>query len=262
MDWRVYEDSRIGRLPGPIRPLALLARNAAILYVRKLAPMRQYPHRFDGVATRHNDGFRRTPAFERALARAVRASGWDFGIPYRVHQALWCARLARRVGGDFVELGTGRGFMMSAVLADYPDWAQDGRTLHLFDTFLSTYPDKHGVQRPDGSALPHYATSIEDVRANFSEWPRVELHQGDVLETLPKAGLGPVAFAHIDLNYSPPEVFGLRYLWPLIPKGGVVLLDDYAQANHVPQYEPMNRLAEELGFDILSTPTGQGIILK
>lgn len=262
MDWHIYEGSRIGRLPGPLRPAALAARAIAVAARSRFAPLREHHHRHDGITTRHNDGFRDTPAFRKAYARSVRAAGWDFKIPYRVHQALWCARLARKVEGDFVELGTGRGFIMSAVLEDYPDWAASGRTAHLFDTFLSTYTSRRGEQREDGPVSLHYATSFEDVRDNFAQWPRVQLHRGDVNQTLPAAGLSAVAFLHVDLNYAPPEVFGLRHVWPLIPRGGVVLLDDYAHGNHVAQYGPMNALAEEIGFEILSTPTGQGIVVK
>ena len=45
-------------------------------------------------------------------------------------------------------------------------------------------------------------------------------------------------------------------------KGGVILLDDYACAGHEKQYNAMNVLAKKLNFEILSTPTGQGIIIK
>jgi hypothetical protein len=262
MDWEIVEDSRISRLPRVAQPLALVARNLRKIFLTKVLPIRQYHHRYDGMATRHNDGFRQTNAFKKAYSRGVRATGTDWGIPYRTHQCLWCSRQAQKVEGDFVELGTGRGFCMSAVLTDFTNWSGSAQYLHLFDTFASTVSDKHGKQSDAGRKSNYYAQSIDDTRRNFSEWPRVHFHQGDVMETLPRADLGPIAFLHIDLNYYEPEVFGLRRLWPRISLGGVVLLDDYAHANHVRQYEAMNDLAQEIGLNILSTPTGQGIIIK
>ena len=219
MEWYIYENSKIQRLPRMLHTAALVARN-----LKGLLTEVQHHHRHDGITTRHNDGFQKTEAFQRAHARAVAAAGWDYDIPYRLHQALWCSRTARKVEGDFVELGTGRGFVMSAILADYRDWSSDGRTLHLFDTFIGTYLDKSGKQRSDGPVSPHYATSFEDVQRNFSEWPRVHLHRGDVIKTLPMANLSSVAFLHVDLNFADPEVFGIRQLWPMIPRGGVILL--------------------------------------
>lgn len=207
------------------------------------------PHCSDGITTRHNDDFRATAEFRRAYARAVVASGWDYGIPYRVHQALWCAKNALTVDGSFVELGTGRGFIMSAVMTLGID-----RPVHLFDTFL---PALTG-----GKPSPHYAVDFDQVSANFAEWPNVELHPGDLSATLPNVALAPVAFLHVDLNNAEPEIFGVRHIWPLMPRGAVMLLDDYAYHGFASQYEAMNDLAAEIGFNILSTPTGQGIVVK
>lgn len=251
MDWNVYEGSAIERLPKIVRPAALIARHAKM----RLFPEKPH-HRSDGIATRHNDGFHDTPAFRKAYARAVDAAGADFGIPYRVHQALWCARTASSVGGAFVELGTGRGFIMSAIMED----TQTRRPVHLFDTFLPAYPRLSGEQI--GPASPYYAASFDRTRANFAEWPNVTLHQGDAFKTLPAAHLGDVAFLHVDMNHPDPEVFGIRTLWPKMPKGAVMLLDDYAHADHHVQYCAINALADELGFSVLSTPTGQGIVVK
>jgi hypothetical protein len=206
-------------------------------------------HRFDGITTCHNDSFRQTDEFRTAYRRAVRASGWDYEIPYRIHQALWCAKNAVKVPGAFVELGTGRGFVMSAVLTLGID-----RPVHLFDTFLPSLPG----QRPS----PHYAVDFDSVAANFSEWPNVTLHRGDLRTSLPAAPIESVAFLHVDMNNAEPEVFGVKRLWPLMPRGAVMLLDDFAYVGFEPQNEAMTALAGEFGFDILSTPTGQGIVVK
>jgi O-methyltransferase len=259
-DWEVYEGSRIGRLPKPAQPVALLLRN--LLRRREADKLENYHHRFDGIATRHNDGFRQNPRFRRAYDRAVTASGWDYGAPYRIHQALWCSHQAQKVPGDFVELGTGRGFTMSAVLADYSNWNSDSRCLHLFDTFKSTLPDKTGAQTSATPVSRFYAQSLDQVRANFSEWNRVYFHEGNLFDTLPHFLAASVAFVHIDMNFFEPEVYGLQMLWNRIPRGGAILLDDYAFQSHDKQYDAMNQLADELNFSILSTPTGQGIIIK
>jgi Macrocin-O-methyltransferase (TylF) len=259
-DWAIHPSSRIERMPKLARPLALLVRN--LLRKTEIDKLENYHHRFDGIATRHNDGFRNDPRFRKAYDRAVSASGWDYGVPYRVHQALWCSRQAQKVDGDFVELGTGRGFTMSAVLADFAAWNAGTRALHLFDTFEKTLPDDTGKQTTIGLASPFYATSIAEVKNNFSEWKRVYVHQGNVFDTLLKFDGTKVAFLHIDMNFHEPEVYGLRILWERIPRGGVVLLDDYAFQGHEQQYRAMNRLGSEVGFDILSTATGQGIIIK
>ena len=265
MDTTVYPGSRIDRLPSVVRPAALLARAGYSLTVRLLrgTGLRlAMPFESDGIATKHNHGFDETPAFRKAYARAVKAAGWDYGIPWRVHQMLWCAREARKVSGDFVELGTGRGFMMSAALADYAGWEDDRRQLHLFDTFASAWPGKDGNQDSAAPKSKYYAESVDPVRANFAEWSRVEFHQGDVFETIPRADIGQIALLHIDHNPHPPEDFGQRTFWPRVARGGVLLLDDYASRGFEPQYSAMNKAAADLGINILTMPSGQGIAIK
>ena len=39
-----------------------------------------------------------------------------------------------KIDGDFVELGTGKGFVMSCVLASIKNWDEYGKNLLLFDT--------------------------------------------------------------------------------------------------------------------------------
>jgi hypothetical protein len=249
VDRTVSPRSRIARLPRPLRP-------AATLPLRWLADL-LWPAgtKEDGIVTARNSDFRNDPHFKRCYARAIKASGWDYDIRYRVHQALWCSALAKAVQGDFVEIGTGRGFVMSALMEDGVS-----RPVHLFDTFLPNISDGTGNQV--GEQSPHYAAALDRVRENFSEWPNVVLHVGNVFDTLAAAQIERIAFLHVDMNHPDPEEFGIRQLWPKMPKGAVMLLDDYAYKGFERQYDRDNRLAEELGFRILSTPTGQGIVVK
>src|SRR4051794_11795204 len=70
--------------------------------------------------------------FQRAYSRAVQAGRHDYAIPWRVHTILWAAQIAERADGAFVECGTGRGFMASAI-CDYLGWGS--RPFLLYDTF-------------------------------------------------------------------------------------------------------------------------------
>jgi hypothetical protein len=86
------------------------------------------------------------------------------------------------------------------------------------------------------------------------------LIQGFLPETLPQGNIGKIAFLHVDLNHAPAEVAVVRALWPKIERGGIMLLDDYAQV--LQQNDAMNQLAQEMSFEVLTTATGQGIVVK
>jgi hypothetical protein len=62
---------------------------------------------------------------------------------------------------------------------------------------------------------------------------RLEIVAGDVNDTIPKyvqdhPGLR-ISLLHLDVDLYEPTLTGLRYLYPLVVPGGVVILDEYGQ---------------------------------
>lgn len=221
----------------------------------------------DGLITSHRPRFEADAAFESAYARGVKAgSGYDPGIRWRVHTAIWAASVAAQIGGDFVECGVNAGFVSSAILSAVP---LPGR-FFLVDTFsgpvLSQYSDdevRHGRRAVAERALAagSYVTDIERIRANFAEWPNAVIVQGSVPEVLPQVQTEHVAFLHIDMNCAAPEAAALEHFWPRMCAGGVILFDDYTFAGHEAQGDAIDAVARRLGVRVLGLPTGQGMIL-
>ena len=103
---------------------------------------------------------------------------------------------------------------------------------------------------------------MEVTRQNFKEFSNVELVKGTAPLILESLEIESISFMHIDLNAAEPEVASLKFLWPLLTEGSIVLLDDYAYTNRKEQQEKMDLLGEELGFEVLTLATGQGIVKK
>jgi hypothetical protein len=223
----------------------------------------------DGLRSIHNHDFMSDPAFVRAYRRGVQAAS-DYDWHWRVHVGLWAARLAARLPGDFVECGTNRGFLSSAIMKDL-DWGKTGRRFYLLDTFGGLAERYVSVEEKKGGALERnrreldsgfYTTNIEAVHANFAEWKNVCIIVGAIPETLEQIDTRCVAFLHIDMNCSPPEVAAIRHLWDRLTPGAPVLLDDYAGLGYEWQKIGMDAFATERGLSILSLPTGQGLLIK
>ncbi len=228
----------------------------------RLELVEREPHPFyaeDGLWTHHGHSFVDDDRFRRAYLRAVRAGGWDYGIRWRVHTVLWAASVAAAVEGAFVECGTGRGFMASAI-CEYLKW--DDRPFYLYDTFEETWVDSAGVRTAKTS--PYYATGVDEVRRNFAEWRGARLVVGELPDALVESP-EQVAFLHVDLNHAPPERAAVRHFWPGMPPGAIVVFDDYGYSG-IDSWEATRRaadeLSEELGFSVLASPTGQGIVVK
>jgi hypothetical protein len=115
-----------------------------------------------------------------------------------------------------------------------------------FDTFegfpnLSEKDGQPNVQRGKvlggwnaGDFLPTLERAIDITQRDsmIPRFKRVELVKGDVCETIPayvqkNPGLR-IALLHLDLDLYEPTLTALKYLYPLVVAGGVVLLDEYA----------------------------------
>lgn len=224
----------------------------------------------DGLRSIHNHEFMDDPSFRKAYERGVRAAGDDHRWHWRVHIGLWTAACAARLEGDFVECGVNRGFLSSAIM-DYLDWDSLGKHFYLLDTFrglderfVSSADRASGTVEKNRKSLTsgYYVQGIEEVRANFSQWKNVSLIEGSVPETLPQVRAEKIAYLHLDMNCSMPEVAAIQCFWARLVPGAFVLLDDYAYHGYLSQKIAMDQFAREKGIKILSLPTGQGLLVK
>jgi hypothetical protein len=218
----------------------------------------------DGLLTIHNADFMREPGFQRAYQRGMEAAGADYQWHWRVHVGLWAAWQAHRLPGDFVECGVNRGFLSSAILT-YLDWNSLNKRFFLLDTFRGL-DDRFisGAEKATGkSSLNNgYSECFDEARKNFSEFPRVFLIRGPVPLTLAEVDTESVCFLHVDMNCTPPELAAIEYFWHKLVPGALVLLNDYGCFNHDLQKRGMDGWASEKAVQILSLPTGQGMIIK
>lgn len=234
------------------------------------AKLGEQRYEFDGLHTVHNHDFMEDDRFKRAYQRGVQAAGKDYQWYWRVHIGLWAAATAIKLPGDFVECGVNRGFLSSAIMQQL-DWDTTQRMFYLLDTFqgidakyLSELEIKGGVLERNQSEINSgfYTQNLKEVEDNFAEWKNKKIVVGSIPETLPGITSEKIAFLHIDLNCTEPEVAALDYLWPKLVCGAVVLLDDYAYFGYQPQKEGMDDWAKLHNVAIASLPTGQGLIVK
>lgn len=225
----------------------------------------------DGLFTIHNDHFRHDPAFKAAYQRAIQANnGLDPHFEWRAHVALWLGANALPVPGDFVECGVNTGFMSSAIMGGL-NWGNVAKRFYLIDTFAGPVLSQFSIEEvqlgrrklaEDGMAAGAYETNLDRVRANFTEWPNAVVLPGAVPDILPALDITRVAFLHIDMNCAYPETAALEYFWSRLSPGAFVLLDDYAYFGYKKQAEAIDMVGRSLGFNVLSLPTGQGLIIK
>lgn len=237
---------------------------------RALQPELAGKYDSDGMTSIHNHDFMLSPRFIEAYERGKAAVGGDLRWPWRVHIGLWAAESAVRVPGDYVECGVNRGFLSSAIMT-YLDWDRTERLFYLLDTFsglderyVSSQERSLGLLDRNRRELEtgFYTTNLDAVRKNFAEWKNCRIVAGSIPDTLAHVESERIAFLHIDLNCTIPEVAAIDYLWDRLERGALVLLDDYGYFGYQPQKDGMDAWSARRKVPIASLPTGQGLIVK
>ncbi len=216
----------------------------------------------DGLATSSNADFINEPKFAKAYALAKATNPWpNFTLMWRIHIVCWAAEVARNYEGDFVECGVNTGAYARAIV-DYIDFNKTGKTFFLMDTFTGL--DLKYVTEEEkklGVSNYKYRNTYEDVQNTFRPF-KTKIIKGSIPDTLTECNVENICYLSIDMNNYIPEIAALEYFWPKVVKNGIVLLDDYGFENHFIQKLAFDRFAEKVNHQILSLPTGQGLIIK
>lgn len=217
-----------------------------------------------------NLGFLADSRFKRAYARGMQSGhqiggtpGADLQIEFRVYISTWAASVGIKLEGDFVECGVNTGIHALAI-CDYVDFARLPKRFFLFDTF-SGGPEEQVQphERPLAEArASYYPDCFARAQANFASYPNVRLVRGRVPDTLPSAGIERVAFLSIDMEFAAPERAAIEFFWDKLSPGGPVLLAGYGWMGYEAGKASMDEFAKEQGVEILTLPTGQGLMLK
>lgn len=232
-------------------------------FLQALAVIREiYPRNFAGdmlIALAKNMGFMDDPRFVAAV-EAQQPNAQEASLLWRLHVLCWCAGNALRLEGDFVECGVYRGFM-TAVAAQYLDFAVQPRRWHLYDTFEGI----PGAQLDPGHVNPASYQEpglYESVIRRFAAFPNVSVHRGSVPAVLTGTAPERIALLHLDMNSSKAELAALEALYDRLVPGAWIVLDDYGWLNYRSQKIAADAFFGARGVAVLELPTGQGLAVK
>ncbi len=114
---------------------------------------------------------------------------------------------------------------------DYLNWDSLGKHFYLLDTFkgiderFASAEDKAvGILEKNRANLGSgfYVNAIDDVRSNFAPWKNLTLIEGAIPETLPQVRADKIAYLHLDMNCSNPEVAAANFFWERLVPGALM----------------------------------------
>jgi O-methyltransferase len=109
--------------------------------------------------------------------------------------------------------------------------ATDHKTLRVFDTFEGM-PAQH-VLDSNGCVAGDLGCSLDQVMANTRDCPSITFHKGVVPDSLDVIKDEKFAFVYLDMDLYEPTLSALKFFWPRVVSGGVILLDDYGHIRPV-----------------------------
>lgn len=167
--------------------------------------------------------------------------------PERVFSLIEAVKYIHRsnIQGNIVECGVWKGGSMMAVIETLKSCNDLSRELYLYDTYEGmsdpTEDDMDHSQQSAKLQLSERKKTEEDVIWAYSPleaveknvfstgYPKEKIHfvKGKVEETIPSVLPGSVALLRLDTDWYESTKHELHHLFPLLAKGGVLIIDDY-----------------------------------
>jgi O-methyltransferase len=224
----------------------------------------------DGLASNHITDFMKDKNFISAYNKGKKncssLKNHNSEIYFRAYIACYCAKHALKIRGDFVECGVGKG-LISNIICNYIKINSHKKIFYLIDTFEGIpIQNLNNLEKKNVKYLNqiHFNNNYyNEVIKRFNNFFNVKIIKGRIPEILYKLKVKKVSFLHIDMNNSYAEMSAIKFFFSLVSKGGLILLDDYAYDEMFrSQKNAWDKYAKKKNFDILTLPTGQGLIIK
>ena len=164
-------------------------------------------------------------AFNEFLTRFGERRGLNADRRWMLYQLL---RAIGDIDGDTAECGVFRGASSYLICAANAA-GRKPRTHHLFDSFA-------GLSAPDPIDGSHWRQhdlryDLEKVRASLSRFTALEYHPGWIPDRFSDVENRRFCFVHIDVDLYAPTRDSIRFFYPRLSPGGIVVCDDYGFAS-------------------------------
>ena len=169
-------------------------------------------------------------------------------------------RLIDDVDGNTAECGVWRG-LGSYMIARVNRASNKQRTHFVFDSF-------EGLSTPEASDGGYWqggdmAVPEQEFRRNVAEYAdEMKIYKGWIPDCFEQAADERFAFVHIDVDLYQPTLDSLKFFYPRLSPGGVVLCDDYGLTTCPGATRAMDEFLDDKPEKALSLSAGSGFFIK
>ena len=189
----------------------------------------------------------------------------------RFYNLLHLARQTHHLDGAMVECGCWKGLSSFIMLSDLQRRDADfkGKGYFICDSFAGlSEPTNHDVIHDPkvgvevGGQSGGFSASLEEVRANLSEFPEVDFYPGWLPQSLNDIPDQAYRFVHIDLDLHEPIQGTVEYFYPRLVRGGILLCDDYGSLLWPGAKNAIDQYCRQHAIRLLPLSTGQAVLWK
>jgi hypothetical protein len=159
------------------------------------------------------------------------------------------ARAAKKLGGSFAEVGVYQGASSKLICE-----AKGDREFYLFDTFKGL-PEAELLLRKN-----QYRGSLERVKEYLKDYQSIYFYKGVFPDTANPVKDKRFSFVHLDVDLYSSTNEALRFFYPRMVKGGVILSHDYSTLPKVRQ--AFGEFFEDKQEFVVELSTNQCFVIK
>lgn len=171
------------------------------------------------------------------------------------------ARQVAPLEGRLAECGVYRGASAWFLANELPDC-----DLHLFDSFEglsavdandSAVPETRGYWKKGSMRA-----AVDEAQQNLRAFGNIHFHRGWIPARFDDVADFMFKLVHVDVDLYEPTLESVRFFYPRLVEGGVMIFDDYGMATCPGAFKALHEYFDPLRVRILHLPTGQGIVVK
>lgn len=196
-------------------------------------------------------------AFNEYLDRFRERDGLNTHRRWTLYQL---TRLAASVPGDTAECGVFEGAGSYLISRSLSSLSGQPRTHFVFDSF-------QGLPSPsaaDGKFWQkgNLACSFERARSNLELLNNISWHPGWIPQRFPDVADKKFAFVHIDVDLYEPTRDSIRFFYPRVNTGGIIVCDDYGFLTCPGATKAIDEFLADKSEKMIYLPCGGGFFIK
>jgi len=188
------------------------------------------------------------------LIRKIKSENEILMGNHEAYQIFMAVRRTEKIKGDISEAGIYMGGSAKLISE-----AKGNKTLHLFDTFEGL-PDLCPKDNPRQFHKGQYPSSLKNVKDYLKKYQDVHFYKGIFPLTTEPIKNKRFSFVHLDLDLHEYTLEGLKFFYPRMNKGGIIMLHDYMSSLGVTR--AVDEFFKDKPEPIIETSDSQCLIVK